>query len=152
MLYSILALLILSQFFLMLYILIPTFNTQAGVRDYTNIDLSWVRNTPNCVSSKVEQSSSYYIEPLPYYSKKDLSIIVAEFARISPLKIKYSSLDYIHFGIMSPIMRYVDDVELLREGDFVHIRSCSRVGYSDNGLNKKRIEIVRSNMSQSYTI
>jgi uncharacterized protein (DUF1499 family) len=42
-------------------------------------------------------------------------------------------------------MRFVDDVEfLLDEGkSVIHVRSASRVGHSDLGVNRKRIEAIR---------
>jgi len=55
--------------------------------------------------------------------------------------------DYISATFTSSLFKFVDDVEL-RPGDdgVVHIRSASRVGYSDRGANKKRIAAIRSKM------
>ena len=51
---------------------------------------------------------------------------------------------------MSKIFKFVDDVEL-RKSDVRtwEIRSSSRVGYSDRGVNRKRIETIRNYLSQS---
>jgi len=46
---------------------------------------------------------------------------------------------------MSKVFKFVDDVELRDAGKgVVHIRSASRVGYSDRGENKKRVERIRA--------
>jgi uncharacterized protein (DUF1499 family) len=46
-------------------------------------------------------------------------------------------------------MGYVDDVEFLAapEQNIVHVRSASRLGYSDMGVNRERIETIRSLMT-----
>ena len=44
-------------------------------------------------------------------------------------------------------MRYVDDVEFYwTEGGKVHLRSASRLGHSDLGVNRERIETIRKNL------
>ena len=51
---------------------------------------------------------------------------------------------YLHATFTSPVFRYVDDVELRLDEDhgLIHIRSASRVGRSDFGVNRKRIERI----------
>jgi len=44
---------------------------------------------------------------------------------------------------MSNIFKFVDDVEIRRDGNVCQIRSGSRVGYSDFGVNRKRVETIR---------
>ena len=52
---------------------------------------------------------------------------------------------YLHAEFTSRFMHYVDDVEFLYDqaAGLVHVRSASRVGYSDLGVNRKRIESIR---------
>ena len=52
---------------------------------------------------------------------------------------------YLHFEFTSLIMRFVDDVEFLfdDEAKTMHFRSASRTGYSDLGVNRKRMEEIR---------
>lgn len=49
--------------------------------------------------------------------------------------------DYLHAEFTSPLFRFVDDFELFldRSRREIHIRSASRVGYSDMGANRKRV-------------
>ena len=52
--------------------------------------------------------------------------------------------NYIYAEFTTAIMRYVDDVEFyFPDEKVIHIRSASRIGYSDMGLNRKRIEKIR---------
>ena len=55
---------------------------------------------------------------------------------------------YLSATYMSKIFKFVDDVEIRHDKDNIwHIRSASRVGYSDRGVNKKRVEAIRSKLS-----
>jgi uncharacterized protein (DUF1499 family) len=56
--------------------------------------------------------------------------------------------NYIRAEFVSKIFRFVDDVEFYFPDKkskelLIHVRSASRVGYSDLGVNRKRIEQIR---------
>ena len=53
---------------------------------------------------------------------------------------------YLHYEFTSLIMRFVDDVEFLFEDETktIHFRSASRTGYGDLGVNRRRMEEIRS--------
>ncbi len=52
---------------------------------------------------------------------------------------------YMHITFTTSLMKYVDDLELLIvPGEKIHVRSASRVGHSDMGANRKRVEAVRA--------
>ncbi len=53
--------------------------------------------------------------------------------------------DYIHAESRSALFRFVDDVEIYidAEQQVIHIRSASRVGRSDLGVNRQRVESIR---------
>ena len=59
--------------------------------------------------------------------------------------------NYLYAEFTSRIMGYVDDVEFLydRENGVTHVRSASRLGYSDLGANRNRIERIRSQLSSN---
>jgi len=44
----------------------------------------------------------------------------------------------------TPLMGFVDDVEFYCDGKAIQVRSASRLGYSDLGVNRKRIEAIRA--------
>jgi len=49
----------------------------------------------------------------------------------------------LHAEFRSRIFRFVDDVDLQLEGRVVQIRSASRTGYSDLGVNRRRVDEIR---------
>lgn len=53
--------------------------------------------------------------------------------------------DYLRAEAVSRVFRFVDDVEfeILPEEGSIQVRSASRVGYWDFGVNRRRIERVR---------
>jgi len=53
---------------------------------------------------------------------------------------------YIHAKFTSRLFRFVDDVEFCIDDDLkiIHVRSSSRVGYFDFGVNRRRIERIRA--------
>ena len=56
--------------------------------------------------------------------------------------------NYLHFEATSKWMKYVDDLEVsfLPETKKLLIRSESRVGDSDLGVNQKRVNLIKSNL------
>jgi len=53
--------------------------------------------------------------------------------------------EYLHITFTSQFFRFTDDVEFhfVEEAPVIHVRSASRVGYSDLGVNRRRIEKIR---------
>ncbi len=58
-------------------------------------------------------------------------------------EIVVASADYVHATFTSGVFGFVDDVELRLTDTVLQIRSASRVGYSDGGVNRKRVEALR---------
>jgi len=59
--------------------------------------------------------------------------------------------DYLHAEARSLLFRFVDDVEFLFDADkqVIHVRSASRTGYSDLGVNRRRVERIRRAFSNT---
>jgi uncharacterized protein (DUF1499 family) len=57
--------------------------------------------------------------------------------------------NYIHAEFTSRLMGFVDDVEFLADpaSDQVHVRSASRLGHSDLGVNGERVKMIRELMT-----
>jgi uncharacterized protein (DUF1499 family) len=53
---------------------------------------------------------------------------------------------YLHFEFTSLLLRFVDDVEFVFDDETktIHFRSASRIGYGDFGVNRRRMEEIRS--------
>ncbi|MFI8621935.1 DUF1499 domain-containing protein [Marinomonas sp. NPDC078689] len=107
--------------------------------------------TPNCVSSQAEKSdAAHYIAPMIYHgSRKDTQLnIESYFLNQGNAQIVASELGYVHIEVKSSWFGYIDDVEFyLPEADSViHVRSGSRVGYSDLDVNRQRIEKLETHL------
>ena len=63
-------------------------------------------------------------------------------------RIVESDGDYLHAEVTSRIMKYVDDLEIsfLPEKNNLLIRSESRVGEGDFGVNRKRVDLIINNL------
>lgn len=103
--------------------------------------------SPNCVCSCV-QSDIHGIAPLvwkgaPQAGLERLVRIFKSFPRTVCEPIQDQS--YLHVEFTSGIFRFVDDVEFLvdSEAEVIHVRSASRVGQSDLGVNRQRVEEIR---------
>ena len=100
---------------------------------------------PHCVSS-VDSRDSFKIAPLSHNhssiskAKKELIDFLKKQERV---EIKTNEENYVHATFKSEIMGFVDDVEFHFKDKVVHVRSISRVGISDLGVNRARIERIR---------
>ncbi|MCF6138975.1 DUF1499 domain-containing protein [Pseudalkalibacillus berkeleyi] len=103
-------------------------------------------SSPNCVSSQTEKES-HYISPISYNgsSQHALATLVNVLKKMKRTKIVEEEPDYIHVECKSKVFRFTDDVEFLfdTENKVIEVRSASRKGYSDFGVNRKRMEKIR---------
>jgi uncharacterized protein (DUF1499 family) len=103
-------------------------------------------NTPNCVSSQAEDDAPR-IAPIPFDGDADeaLARLKAVLAAQPRTTIISAEGDYLHAECASLLFRFVDDVEFLvdRDAKVIHFRSASRIGRSDLGVNRKRMEAIR---------
>jgi uncharacterized protein (DUF1499 family) len=60
----------------------------------------------------------------------------------------------LHAQATSLVFRFVDDIDLIWDADakVIHIRSASRTGYGDFGVNRKRVEMLRMQLQQAHVI
>ncbi len=107
--------------------------------------------TPNCVNSQSEEAL-HRIKPLTYnltsaQAMADLKTVIQNLER---MKIITETDNYIYAEFTSAFWGFVDDVEfLLDESDgVIHVRSASRLGQSDLGVNRKRIEMIRAKLNK----
>jgi uncharacterized protein (DUF1499 family) len=103
-------------------------------------------SSPNCVSTQ-SPDESHRMDPIPYQgsmgeARERVRGIVLAMPRT---KIAGETDDYLHAEFRSLIWRFVDDVEFLFDdaSKRIHFRSASRVGHSDLGVNRKRMETIR---------
>lgn len=101
--------------------------------------------TPNCVSSLAPvDDPEHHVGPLRASDWDRLDEVIRAMPRVEA---HASRDDYRHYTFKTALMRFTDDVELQRTDDLVHIRSASRVGHSDLGVNRRRVEAIRARMA-----
>jgi len=103
-------------------------------------------SSPNCVSTQA-QDEGHATEPFRYRkSRAEAKEALKEVIRSLPrTKLVEEDESYLRYEFTSLLLRFVDDVEFLFDDETktVHFRSASRTGYSDFGVNRKRMEQVR---------
>ena len=110
--------------------------------------------TPNCVNSQATDRD-HFITPilldLPVAQAK--SSLMETLGQLPEAKIVTEEADYLRVEFVSKLFRFVDDVEFLfianqETASTIHLRSASRIGYSDLGVNRKRLEDIRANVEK----
>jgi uncharacterized protein (DUF1499 family) len=110
-----------------------------GVRDGR---LAPCRRTPNCVSSQADPADrEHSIAPLAFDGTiAELRRAIEALPRVTVIR---EQADYLYAEFRTPLVRYVDDVEFLKAGSVLHVRSASRLGRRDFGVNRRRVEEIR---------
>jgi uncharacterized protein (DUF1499 family) len=109
---------------------------------------------PNCVSSQADDEA-HRVEPLRVPEGMQPHAAFARFldllearrdARVHVRAPLTPPTTFAHVEFVTPYLRFRDDVELLLDpgAGLVHVRSASRVGYSDFGKNRARVEELRA--------
>ena len=108
--------------------------------------------SPNAVSSQAGDAS-HQIAPLAYKSSPEnaMKALKAIVEGTANARIVESKPDYLYAEYTSPLLGFVDDVEFYAPPNarIIHVRSASRLGYSDLGVNRKRIEAIRAKLNQA---
>jgi uncharacterized protein (DUF1499 family) len=109
-------------------------------------------NRPNCVNSQAVDEK-HFILPIQFNGTQQeaQSALLKLLKTWKRTKIIVSEENYIHAEFKSMIFRFIDDVEFYMPATaagetIIHVRSASRVGYSDFGVNRKRIERIRKQL------
>ena len=104
-------------------------------------------DTPNCVCSEFAADAAHYIGPLVISSDDTAQIMgrLKSIIREMGGSIEQERDNYLAATFTSAIFRFVDDLEIRidLENNLIHLRSASRVGRSDGGVNRQRIDRVK---------
>ncbi|KJG34851.1 DUF1499 domain-containing protein [Photobacterium angustum] len=121
---------------------------------------SWTRsinqlceNKPNCVST-IEKREQFSVEPflLTTKGKHSWEEIKQVALQLPGAKIADQSDHYLHIEATSKVFRFIDDFEVEKKAELLQVRSASRVGYSDFGVNRKRVETFRNQLIKQELI
>lgn len=113
--------------------------------------------SPNCVSSASPASDEQH-SIAPFVVRGDgqaaWSALVAAVEALPRTEIVKNEGGYLQAVQTSALMRYNDDFEFLLDAGagVIHVRSASRVGYGDMGVNRDRIETVRAALAEKGVV
>lgn len=136
------------------FLLLPVLWNCAGTRPsnlgLSDGQLSPCPPTPNCVSSQATDRE-HKIEALTTQGADGITSLASIVKTLPRSEIVKQSEDYLHVEFTSLLLRFVDDVEFyLPEGrGVIEVRSASRLGRSDLGVNRKRVEQIRQLYKES---
>jgi len=101
--------------------------------------------SPNCVSTQAINEKQK-MEPINYSGDlEDAKVKIIDIINsLKRSKIITNEENYIHIEFRTATFRFVDDVEFIFDDKekVIHFRSRARMGYSDMGVNRKRMEEI----------
>lgn len=123
-----------------------------GVRDGR---LAPPKRTPNNVNSQIGRNADaeHYIEPLRYSgdARQAWAALRQVIDGMLRAKVITSDRNYLYAEFSTKLMGFVDDAEfyLDEKASVIHVRSASRLGRRDFGVNRERIESIRAKLAQT---
>lgn len=110
-------------------------------------------DSPNCVSTQADPGDAlHYMEPIPWSgsaveAQEELVSIVSAMPRS---RIATAEAGYLHVVFASRLWRFRDDVEFHVDeaAGLIQFRSASRMGYSDIGVNRQRMQEITAQFTQ----
>lgn len=129
--------------------------TSTGAQTQAIKNLPLCPKTPNCVSSQAHDQE-HFIAPFKIAVSADsawneLTKVLQKQPR---MVVRKASRDSLEAEASSLIFRFVDDLNFILDthAGIIHIRSAARTGYSDLGVNRKRLETIRGLLIQAGVI
>ena len=125
----------------------------AGKRpDYLGVKdgrLARPKSTPNCVSSQADAADAeHYVAPIRFKGSAPEAIAAARKAveGMARATVVRQEANYLYAEFKSKLMGFVDDVEFTydEKAGVLHLRSASRLGRRDFGVNRARVEELRA--------
>jgi uncharacterized protein (DUF1499 family) len=110
--------------------------------------------SPNCVSSQTTQNAKR-IAPISTSATPELAWLMLRnvVGNMPQAKLITEDERYRHYQFTSPLMGFIDDIELLFDHTTkqIHVKSASRVGKSDIGANLNRVMLLREHLTAAIS-
>ena len=105
----------------------------------------------NCVSSQADPGDARrYVAPIPFKGSAADALAASRRAveSMQRARVVRAEGNYLHAEFRSRLMGYVDDLELTYDAQagVLHVRSASRLGRRDFGVNRARVEALRARL------
>ncbi|CZF83117.1 DUF1499 domain-containing protein [Grimontia marina] len=131
--------------------MIVTLGCAQGEDTVTDKSLTPCGDKPNCVSTQ-DSREDFNVAPFELAEGVSMAPILEVALSMPGTRLGDQEPGYVRVENVSKIMRFVDDLELRVDGDQLIVRSESRVGYSDFGVNRKRVEALRAALQEKGLI
>ncbi|KAM3109146.1 DUF1499 domain-containing protein [Phormidesmis sp. 146-33] len=109
-------------------------------------------STPNCVNSQTSDQA-HTIAPLRYATSPEKAFAnLKQTIQAQPrTRIVAETENYLYAEFTSKLMGFVDDVEfyLDKPAGVIQVRSASRLGESDLGVNRQRVDSIRTALKEA---
>ena len=111
-------------------------------------NLAPCKRTPNCVSSQADPADKvHYVAPIPFHGNAQEAVaeVRATVEGMEGTRVIREMPGYLYVEFRSRVLRFVDDVEFAfdEKAQVLHVRSASRLGRRDFGVNRERVERIR---------
>ncbi len=137
------------------YLLFMLLSSSVQAKTVTENQLPNCPDSPNCVSSQAKDAG-HYIAPFKIIGSIDEAWGGLKTALLNQSRtvITHDTVNTLHATETSLVFRFVDDVDAILDAEarLINIRSASRTGYGDFGVNRKRIEMLRLQLQQGHFI
>jgi len=130
---------------LVLFLLLPGMFLLASAARAGEADLPPCPSSPNCVSSR-DPDPARRVDPIPFRgTPEEARDALEEVVRFLPRATIVASSGIGIRAEFRSLLGFVDDVEFRIDGaaGVIHVRSASRKGYWDLGVNRRRVETIR---------
>jgi uncharacterized protein (DUF1499 family) len=123
----------------------------------SDIKLPACLNSPNCVSSQASPlDKQHYIAPFRISSTPAAAWLALKKAikKQSRTTITHETDNSLHAAAVSLVFSFVDDIDIIldEKAGLIHIRSASRLGHSDFGVNRKRIQALYEQLQKANVV
>ena len=117
-----------------------------GVKDGR---LARPKSTPNCVSSQADPADpEHYIAPIAFKgpAAEAMAAVRKAVESMEGSTVIRQEGPYLYAEYRTRLLKYVDDVEFVHDAKagVIHVRSASRLGRRDFGVNRARVEALRA--------
>jgi uncharacterized protein (DUF1499 family) len=133
----------------LLFILILIMSSTSAAK---SIHLKACPNKPNCVSSQANDEHAivpFILTKAPLINMKQVATLVSQVG--ARTNISHED-DKLHAEFTSRVFGFVDDLDLIIDNNTIHVRSASRTGHYDFGVNRRRVEKLRSILKEQGII
>ncbi|MCP3850444.1 MAG: DUF1499 domain-containing protein [Gammaproteobacteria bacterium] len=130
-------------------------STEVIQSDLTRPKLQHCPDKPNCINTEYPEDNTHYLPAIDYIKSDENQLltlakqVIAQMGGVLVKEEKYT----LSATFTSSIFKFVDDFEIRQDTieHKLHIRSASRTGYSDFGVNKKRVKSFSEQLQKTLS-